>query len=164
MWVSLVLAMVLVGVNSPAPLLAAASSSVDGGFTESEASTSPCTSATAGVAEIELATGFGTIVLCRKLATLDCAVAPLGLSSDCITALMPVATTDTRITPSSLSSKADPKIMVASASTSLRIRLAASSTSNNVISMPPVILIRTAWAPFIVVSSRSGLLMAASAA
>ena len=49
----------------------------------------------------------------------------------CPLALIPVATTDTRIMPSSLSSNADPKIIVASGSTSLRIRLAASSTSNS---------------------------------
>ena len=104
------------------------------------------------------------MVLGRRLATAAGALAVLGFPSACVAASMPVATTDTRITPSSLSSKADPKIIVASASTSLRMRLAASSTSNNVISMPPVILIKTACAPFIVVSSSSGLLIAASAA
>ena len=82
----------------------------------------------------------------------------------CSIASIPVATTDTRITPSSFSSKAEPKMMVASGSTSLRIRFAASSTSNRVISIPPVILIRTAFAPFIEVSSSNGLLIAASAA
>ena len=79
-------------------------------------------------------------------------------------ASMPVATTDTRITPSNFSSKADPKIIVASGSTSSRMRFAASSTSNKVMSIPPVMLMRTALAPFIELSSRSGLLIADSAA
>ena len=80
------------------------------------------------------------------------------------TASMPVATTETRMMPSIFSSNAEPKIIVASESTSRRIWFAASSTSNSVISLPPVMLIRTACAPFILVSSNNGLLMAASAA
>ena len=80
------------------------------------------------------------------------------------TASMPVATMDTRITPSSFSSKVDPKMITASLSTSRRTRLAASSTSNRVISRPPVTLINTARAPCMVMSSSSGLLIAASAA
>ena len=82
----------------------------------------------------------------------------------CSAASNPVATTDTLIMPSNLSSNAEPKIIVASSSTSLRMRFAASSTSNSVISIPPVMLINSACAPCIVVSSKSGLLIAASAA
>ena len=52
---------------------------------------------------------------------------------------MPVATTETRITPSRLSSKVAPTMMLASWSTSSRMRVAASSTSNRVRSLPPVI-------------------------
>ena len=96
--------------------------------------------------------------------TAGVSVSAKGSGTLCDKASMPVATTDTRMTPSSFSSKAEPKMMVASGSTSARIRLAASSTSNRVISMPPVMLIRTARAPFIELSSRSGLLMADSAA
>ena len=88
----------------------------------------------------------------------------LGWLLPCVLLLMPVATTETRITPSSLSSNADPKMIVASVSTSFRILLAASSTSKRVISRPPVMFMRTALAPFMVVSSSSGLLIAASAA
>ena len=85
--------------------------------------------------------------------------------SRCATAVsMPVATIETRMMPSSFSSKVDPKMITESASISRRIRLAASSTSNSVMSMPPVTLIRTARAPAIEMSSRSGLLIAASAA
>ena len=79
-------------------------------------------------------------------------------------ASMPVATTETRITPSISWEKVEPKMMLASGSTSSRIRLAASSTSNRVRSMPPVMLMRTPRAPFIETSSSKGLLMAASAA
>ncbi len=42
---------------------------------------------------------------------------------------MPVATTEMRILPASFSLKAEPKMMLASASSSSRMRLAASSTS-----------------------------------
>src|SRR3990170_4585555 len=55
-------------------------------------------------------------------------------------------------------------MMWASSSTSVRMRLAASSTSNSVMSRPPVMLISTPRAPFIEASSISGLAMAASAA
>jgi hypothetical protein len=47
--------------------------------------------------------------------------------------------------------------MLASGSTSSRISLAASSTSNSVMSRPPVMLISTPLAPFIDTSSSSGL-------
>src|SRR5271169_5684795 len=53
---------------------------------------------------------------------------------------MPVATTEMRILPDRRSSKVEPKMMLASGSTSSRMRFAASSTSNNVMSRPPVIL------------------------
>ena len=66
--------------------------------------------------------------------------------------------------PASFSSKVEPKMMLASGSTSSRIRLTASSTSNSVMSAPPVMLIKTPRAPFIDTSSRSGLEIAASAA
>ena len=55
-------------------------------------------------------------------------------------------------------------MMLASGSTSSRMRLAASSTSNSVRSSPPVIEISTPLAPFIETSSSSGLAIAASAA
>ncbi len=77
---------------------------------------------------------------------------------------MPVATTDTRMTPSRPSSKVAPRMMLASGSTSSRIRVAASSTSKRVMSRPPVIEIRRPFAPRIEVSSSSGLAIAASAA
>ena len=53
----------------------------------------------------------------------------------------------TRMMPSSFSSKVEPKMITGSLSISSQIRLAASSTSNSVISMPPVTLISTARAP-----------------
>ena len=77
---------------------------------------------------------------------------------------MPVATTETRMPPSRDSSKVEPKMMLASGSTSSRTRLAASSTSNRVMSGPPVMLIKTPLAPFMEMSSNSGLEIAASAA
>ena len=77
---------------------------------------------------------------------------------------IPVATSETLIEPFKLSSNADPKIIFALESISFLILFAASSTSNKVISDPPVILIKTAWAPFILVSSSRGLLIAVSAA
>ena len=55
-------------------------------------------------------------------------------------------------------------MMLASWSTSSRIRVAASSTSNKVRSLPPVIEINRPRAPFIDESSISGLAIAASAA
>jgi hypothetical protein len=58
-----------------------------------------------------------------------------------------VATTDTRIVPSKLSSKVAPTMMLASGSTSSRMRLAAWSTSKRVRSLPPVIEISTPRAP-----------------
>ena len=66
--------------------------------------------------------------------------------------------------PSRSGSKAEPTIIFASSSTCPRIRLAASSTSNNVKSDPPVILIKTARAPFRDTSSSNGLEIADSAA
>ncbi len=80
------------------------------------------------------------------------------------TASIPVATTETLILPSRLSSNVEPKMMLALSSTSSRILFAASSTSKRVISLPAVILISTPLAPLIEVSSNSGFAMAASAA
>ena len=60
----------------------------------------------------------------------------------------PVATIDTLIFPSKASSKVEPTKISAEGSTSALILLAASSTSNKVISLPPVILIRRPLAPF----------------
>ena len=77
---------------------------------------------------------------------------------------MPVATTETRIFPSMVSSNVDPKRILALSSTSCRIRFAASSTSNSVISGPPVMLISTPLAPSIVMSSSNGFEIADSAA
>ena len=77
---------------------------------------------------------------------------------------IPVATTETRSWPSNAASRAEPKMIFASASTSSPILFAASSTSNSVMSGPPVILIRTPRAPFMETSSNSGFDMAASAA
>ncbi len=77
---------------------------------------------------------------------------------------MPVATTETRIVPSRALSKVAPRMMFASGSTSSRMRVAASSTSKRVRSLPPVMEMRRPRAPFIEVSSRSGLAIAASAA
>ena len=79
-----------------------------------------------------------------------------------MSASMPVATIETRITPSIVSSNVEPKMMLAPSSTSSRTRLAASSTSNRVMSRPPVMLINRPWAPFIDTSSKSGLAIAAS--
>ena len=77
---------------------------------------------------------------------------------------IPVATTETRTLPSNVSSKVEPNIMLESPSTSSRMRLAASSTSNKVMSEPAVILISTPFAPLIEISSSNGLAMACSAA
>ena len=77
---------------------------------------------------------------------------------------IPVATTETLTRPSSDSSKVEPKIIFTSPSTSSRMRFAASSTSNKVMSVPAVILIKTPFAPLIDVSSSNGLAMACSAA
>ena len=77
---------------------------------------------------------------------------------------IPVATTETLILPSRLSSNVEPKMILAFSSTSSRILFAASSTSKRVISLPAVILISTPLAPLIEVSSNSGFAMAASAA
>ena len=60
---------------------------------------------------------------------------------------MPVATTDTRISPSSASSKVAPTMMLASWSTSSRMRVAASSTSYSVRSRPPVGLLAILSSP-----------------
>src|SRR6185437_15051890 len=79
-------------------------------------------------------------------------------------ASMPVDTTEMRMRPSSFSSKVEPKMMLASGSTSSRMRFAASSTSKSVMSRPPVMLMRTPRAPFIETSSSSGFEIAASAA
>ena len=88
----------------------------------------------------------------------------VGASRRAAAVSMPVATIETRMMPSSFSSKVEPKMITESLSISSRMRLAASSTSNSVMSMPPVTLISTARAPAIEMSSRSGLLIAASAA
>ena len=90
----------------------------------------------------------------------------LGTCSDCSAAAqsIPVATTLTRITPSIEVSRVEPTMMLASASTSSRIRLAASSTSNSVRSWLPVMLMSTPRAPLRLISSRSGLAIAFSAA
>ncbi len=77
---------------------------------------------------------------------------------------MPVATMETRIFPARASSKDEPKMMLASSSTSSLMRLAASSISNKVMSEPPVMLISTPLAPRIEQSSNSGLAKACSAA
>ena len=71
---------------------------------------------------------------------------------------MPVATTDTRMRPSMSSRMVLPKMMLASGSTSARMRLAACSTSNSIRSGPPVMLISTPLAPFIgdIVEQRIG--------
>ena len=77
---------------------------------------------------------------------------------------MPVATTETRIMPSSVGSCVAPRMMLASGSTSSRMRVAASSSSYSIMSGPPVIEISRPRAPFIETSSSSGLAIAASAA
>ena len=59
----------------------------------------------------------------------------------------PVATTDTLILPSILSSKIDPTITSASGCTSALIAFVTLSTSNRVKSVPPVMLIRRPLAP-----------------
>ncbi len=87
-----------------------------------------------------------------------------GSAACCAGVSMPVATTDTRILPARLSSTALPKMMLASSATSSRMRLAAWSTSNSVMSSPPVMLISRPRAPAMLVSSSKGLLIAASAA
>ena len=78
--------------------------------------------------------------------------------------LIPVATMDTRMQPSIRSSKVEPKMMLALTSTSFLMRFTASSTSNKVMSGPPVTLISTPRAPVMEASSKSGLEIAASAA
>ncbi len=55
-------------------------------------------------------------------------------------------------------------MMLASSSTSSRMRVVASSTSNSVRSLPPTTETRRPRAPFMEVSSRSGFEIAASAA
>ncbi len=87
-------------------------------------------------------------------------VSPISFSA----ASIPVATTETRIVPSRVSSKADPTRIFALGSTLSRILFAASSTSNSVKSVPPVILISTPRAPSSEISSNKGLLIACSAA
>ena len=77
---------------------------------------------------------------------------------------MPVATIETLILPAKVSSKLEPKMMLASSSTSSLIRLAASSISNKVMSEPPVMLINTPLAPCIEQSSSKGFDKACSAA
>ena len=77
---------------------------------------------------------------------------------------MPVATTDTRITPSRFSSSAVPIMILASASTSFLMMVAASSTSCRVTSNPPVIFISTPRAPRMELISNSGFAIATSAA
>ena len=77
---------------------------------------------------------------------------------------MPVATTETRIMPSMSGSSVEPTMMLASGSTSERMRLAASSSSKSVMSGPAVMLISTPLAPLRLISSSSGLAIAFSAA
>src|SRR5712664_46791 len=77
---------------------------------------------------------------------------------------MPVATTETRTIPSRLASKVAPTMMLASGSASSRIRVAASSTSNSVRSLPPVIETIRPLARLIEGSSIKGLEIAATAA
>ena len=77
---------------------------------------------------------------------------------------MPVATTETRTIPSRLSSKDAPTMMLASGSASSRMREAASSTSNNIRSLPPVMEIMRPLARLIEGSSINGLEIAATAA
>ena len=78
--------------------------------------------------------------------------------------LRPVATIDTLNLPARFSSKVVPTKISADGSTSALILLAASSTSNKVMSLPPVILINSPLAPLREYSSISGLATAASAA
>ena len=148
---------------SPEGSLAAATASVMSIWRFSSASSGSVSPTGSGV-PAEMVCGVmmvevrgGTVAVAFRNACTGRAITPVWVS-------IPVATTDTRIMPSSFSSKADPKMITASGSTSLRIRLAASSTSNRVMSIPPVTLMSTACAPFIVVSSSKGLLIAASAA
>ena len=76
----------------------------------------------------------------------------------------PVATIETLNLPARFSSKVVPTKISADGSTSALILFAASSTSNKVISFPPVILISKPFAPFKEYSSIKGLEIAASAA
>lgn len=75
---------------------------------------------------------------------------PLSYECFCPTvslSLSPVATTETRTAPSRLESYVDPKMILAvSSSTSSVTRVAASSTSNKVMSAPPVIFTNTPFA------------------
>jgi hypothetical protein len=77
---------------------------------------------------------------------------------------MPVATTETRTMPSRLSSNVAPTMMLASESTSSRMRVAASSTSNSARSLPPVMEMMRPLARLIEAFSISGLEIAASRA
>ena len=77
---------------------------------------------------------------------------------------MPVATTETRTIPSRLSSKVAPTMTLASWSTCSRMRVAASSTSNSMRSLPPVMEMMRPLARLIEGSSISGLEIAATAA
>mmetsp|Transcript_30480 Transcript_30480/g.62041 ORF Transcript_30480/g.62041 Transcript_30480/m.62041 type:complete len:221 (+) Transcript_30480:67-729(+) len=78
---------------------------------------------------------------------------------------MPVATMETLNWPSIEPSNAEPKIMLAlSSSTSSVIRCAALSTSNKVISLPPVIFTNMPFAVLILMSPSKGLCNASSAA
>ena len=121
---------------------------------------SSATSGTAVVALSAIPVGAEITVEGREVG----ALMKVGASRRAAAVSMPVATIETRMMPSSFSSKVEPKMITESLSISSRMRLAASSTSNSVMSMPPVTLISTARAPAIEMSSRSGLLIAASAA
>ena len=86
------------------------------------------------------------------------------MGSDATVRGMPEATMETRMRSPRPSSKVAPTMMLASGSTSWQTRLAASSTSQSVMSRPPVMHRSRLRAPFSVTSSSSGLTIASSAA
>ena len=87
-----------------------------------------------------------------------------GVGAAFTSASIPVATTDTRMRPSSSGLKAEPQMMFASGSTRSRMWFAASSTSSRRMSSPPVIEMMTPLAPCIDTPSSSGLAIAFCAA
>ena len=85
-------------------------------------------------------------------------------SGETVVPFKEVATIETLILPFIFSSLIAPKISSASGSTSALILFTAASTSNNFISLPPVILTSKPFAPCKVYSSIRGLFKASSVA
>ena len=76
------------------------------------------------------------------------------MRASCCSSSKPVAMTVTRISSSSVSSKVAPKMVSASGCTACCTSVAACSTSSRPMSMEPVTLMSTPFAPLMEVSSR----------